>query len=115
MHRVLRMVATVLLLATVSAWPGAATMPFGTPAGHAAGCHGHEPATPSPAPASYQCCVSGHHAAIPNLSFSLRVVAAQVGGLDGSDGPGLRLLVRLNAATLVVPADSPPGPVPLRI
>ena len=111
MHGILRMVATELLLATVLAWPGAAAMP----AGHATGCHGHEPATPSPAPASYQCCANGHLAALPNLSFSLRVVAAQVSDLDGSDGPGLGLLARLNAAVLVFPSDSPPGPVPLRI
>ena len=115
MHGILRMVATVLLLATIFSWPGAEAMPSGTPAGHAAGCHGHEPATPSPMPASYQCCVSGHHAALPNLSFSLRVVAAQVGGLDGSDGRGWALPVRLNAAVLVFPSDGPPGPVPLRI
>ena len=130
MHGTLRMVATLLLLATALALPGAEAMPSVAPAGHAAGCHvhgayghgphndgayRHGPANPVPASTDYQCCVNGHHAAIPNLSFSLRFMAVQVSSLDGTDGPRLALLLRLNSAVFVFPSDSPPGPVPLRI
>ncbi|MGP0021386.1 MAG: hypothetical protein ACLPHP_22655 [Candidatus Sulfotelmatobacter sp.] len=120
-----RMVATLLLLATAFALPGAEAMPAVAPAGHAAGCHGHGPhnqglhrhgpANPVPPSTGYECCVNGHHAAIPNLSFSLRFVAAQVSSLDGSDGPRLLSLLRLNSAVLVFPSNSPPGLVSLRI
>jgi len=115
MHGILRMVATLLLLTMAAAWPGAEAMTAVTPGGDAGGCHGHGPATPSPVPTGYECCVNGHHAAIPNLSFCLRFVAAQVSSLDGSDDPQLALLLRLNSTVLVFPSDSPPGPVPLRI
>jgi hypothetical protein len=115
MHGILRVVATLLLFTMALGLPGAQAMPSVAPAGHAAGCHGHEPATPSPVPTSYRCCVNGHHAAIPNLSFSLRVVAAQVGSLDSNDGPRLASPLRLNSSLLVFPSDSPPSAAPLRI
>lgn len=115
MHGILRVVATLLLVAMALGLPGAEAMPSVAPAGHAAGCHGHGPATPLPVPTSYQCCVNGHHAAIPNLSFCLRFVAAQVSSLDSSDGPRLALLLRLNSAVPGFLSDSPPGLVPLRI
>ncbi len=67
------MVAVVLLIA-MAAVPDAQAMPFPavqTP--HPAGCHSHGPATPSPAPASYQCCVTGHRCGNSERSaFSLR-------------------------------------------
>jgi len=115
MHGILRVVATLLLVTMALGLPGAEAMPSVTPAGHAAGCHGHGPATPLPVPTSYQCCVNGHHAAVPGASFSLGFVAAQVSRLDGSNGPRLALLLRLNSAVPVFLSDSSPGLVPLRI
>jgi len=115
MHGILRTVAMLLLVTMALGLPGAEAMPSVAPAGHAAGCHGHQPSTPSPVPTSYQCCVNGHHAAIPNLSFCLGFVAAQVSSLDSSDGPGLALLVRLNSSLLEYASDSPPNAAPLRI
>jgi hypothetical protein len=115
MHGILRTVTTLLLFATTLALPGAETMPYGAPAGHAAGCHGHGSAKPVAPATGFECCVNGHHEAIPNLSLSLRFVAAQVSSLDSIDGPGLALLLRSNSAVLVFPSNSPPGPAPLRI
>jgi hypothetical protein len=115
MHGIVRMVATLLVL-TVAALPGALAMPpVPAPAGHAAGCHGHGPANPKHLPTSYQCCVSGHHAAVPTVSFSLRGVATQVGSLDGVDGLRFALLLSVNSAVLIFPSNSPPGLTPLRI
>jgi hypothetical protein len=115
MPGIVRIVATLLVL-TVAALPGALAMPpVPAPAGHAAGCHGHGPANPSHLPTSYQCCVSGHHAAVPTVSFSLRGVATQVGSLDGVDGLRFALLLSVNSAVLIFPSNSPPGLTPLRI
>ena len=116
MHRNFRMVALLLLVTTVGTLAAAQMELF--PAAqeiHPAGCHGHSPAIPSPAPTSYQCCVSGHHAAIPNAAFSLQTGAAQVWSQD--NGPELILNVApcFGASVLIVPSSSPPGGVPLRI
>ena len=114
MHGILRAVA-MLLLVTMAAMPGAQAMPF--PAmqpGHLAGCHGHAPSPPVPSPTNYQCCVSGHHAAIPNAVFSIYSTAAQVCSLVDSDRDGLEF-VSFGSSLLVAPSYSPPGAVPLRI
>jgi hypothetical protein len=115
----LRMIAVGLLGAIFVALPGAqalAEAPFsGAPARHPAGCHSHGPATPSRAPASYQCCVSGHNAAVPNAAFSSRPLEARICGLI------VILPSRPDAASgrfsviFVVPSNSPPGAAPLRI
>lgn len=120
MHGILRMVATLLLLTLpltmAAALPETQAMPFAAaPARHAAGCHGYGPATPVPASTSYECCVSGHQAAVPIASFSLRFADAQVCRLNGCDGPGFVLLPSLKPAMLVFPSNSPPGLAPLRI
>ncbi|HME34227.1 MAG TPA: hypothetical protein VKF84_03235 [Candidatus Sulfotelmatobacter sp.] len=116
MHGILRMVAMLLLFTVAAAVPGAQAMPpAAAPAGHATGCHDHGPASPVPASTRYQCCVNGHHAAVPTVSFSLRFLASQVCSLDGGDGPRLASLLSLNSALFVVPSNSPPGPAPLRI
>jgi hypothetical protein len=116
MPGILRMVAMLLVLAMTAALPDALAMPpVPAPAGHAAGCHGHGPANPSHLPTSYQCCVSGHHAAVPTVSFSLRGVATQVGSLDGVDGLRFALVLSVNSAVLIFPSNSPPGLTPLRI
>jgi len=83
---------------------------------HPAGCHGPRPAAPvSPWPSSYQCCVNGHRAAIPNASFTLGSIAAQLCGLNLCDGPRLEFISLHNPATWFAPSNSPPGAAPLRI
>src|ERR1700730_13970224 len=121
MHAGLRIVGLVLLTATAVALPGAQTMlSAAAPASHPAGCHSHGPvqngpAIPSPAPVSYQCCVSGHQAALPNMAFSLRSNVAMHCNLN--DGASLGSHVAPNAllAIFVAPSDSPPVTGSLRI
>ena len=113
------MIAVLLLGTIFAALPGAQALAEAVfsvaPAGHPAGCHSHRPATPTPAPASYQCCVNGHVAAIPNAAFSSRPLEARICGM--SDASGLRpdfTHDRLSVS-FVVPSNSPPSAVPLRI
>jgi hypothetical protein len=113
MHGILRMVAMLLLLTMMAGLPAAQAMPV--PLAHAAGCHSHRPETPSPAPISYQCCVNGHHAAVPIVSFALHFALAEVISSDGVDGPSLALLLGVNSAPSIFPSASPPGVAPLRI
>ena len=115
----LRMIAVGLLGVIFAALPGArAGAVFAeTSAEHPAGCHSHGPETPTPnrAPASYQCCVNGHHAAIPNASFASRALEARSCGM--SDASGLRPDLAHDRLSLlfVVPSCSPPRAVSLRI
>jgi hypothetical protein len=113
MHGILRMVAVLLLIA-MAAMPAAQAMPFpAAPSGHP-GCHGHAPITPVPSPTNYQCCVSGHHAAMPGAAFSIGSMAAERCSLEQSERPNLRF-VSFPSAVLAVPNSSPPGATPLRI
>lgn len=85
---------------------------------HPAGCHGHgstAPENPSPVPTSYQCCVNGHHAAIPNASFTLRSATAQLWALNSVDKPSLDFVSSLASDKLLALSNSPPGFAPLRI
>jgi hypothetical protein len=112
-----RVIAVGLLGAIVAALPGglaAAVFPENS-AGHPAGCHGHGPATPSPAPISYQCCVNGHHAALPNASFTNRSVQVRVCGLAVAQQLRLDSASDRFSVMFVVPSNSPPGAAPLRI
>ncbi len=87
MYGILRTDAVLLIFTMGCALIGAHAQLFpAAQASHPAGCHGRGPGIPSrshfpapiPAPTSYQCCVNGHHAAIPNAAFSLRSMAAQL-------------------------------------
>jgi hypothetical protein len=112
----LRMVAVLLLITFSSSLLGAQDHLFpAAPVDHPAGCHSHGPATPTPAPASYQCCANGHHTAIPNGAFSLPSFAEQICNVGSSDYPHLNAVAGFNPAVLVVPSSSPPGASPLRI
>jgi hypothetical protein len=91
----------------------------------AAGCHDHTlptslpspvfPATVPRAPRSYQCCVTGHHAAIPLAPFSLRLVLAWVG--ETTDAAQFSSVTELHFSSLLLvsPFSSPPGSFSLRI
>jgi hypothetical protein len=62
-------VAAVLLLGVMSTIVlGVPSFALTDPPAHPAGCHSHQ--SSAPAPVSYRCCVAGHHAAIPGVSFS---------------------------------------------
>jgi hypothetical protein len=116
MHGNLRMIALLLLVTMAGTLATAQVELFpAAQESHPAGCHGHAPAIPSPAPTSYQCCVSGHHAAIPNAAFSLRPEAAQICSLDNGAEPVLTLVPCYRASVRIVPSSSPPSAVPLRI
>lgn len=83
---------------------------------HSAGCHSPKPVAPaSPLPVSYQCCANGHHAAMPNASFTVRSRAAQLRSLASVDELRLNFASSLNSGKLPAPSNSPPGGVPLRI
>src|SRR5579862_9107114 len=72
-----RLVAFLLIAAFAVATPSAQLLAMPSqPANHPAGCHDSGPVDPSPAPPSYQCCVSGHQWAIPGTAFSLRPIMA---------------------------------------
>ena len=123
MHKLSRMVAMGLLLsmaAVISGTPAMASVP--PQAAHPAGCHGHAPAShvpavPFPAPVSYQCCASGHDAALPNAAFALSLTSAAkpLSSLDAGNNSGLDSITSLYPTTLLVPSMSPPGAAPLRI
>jgi len=116
MQRIWRMVAVLLSLTVATALPGAHALPFPAPqSGHPAGCHEPEPAAPSPAPTSYQCCANGHHAAIPNAAFSTRPLLTQVAELDGGEDFSLPSTLSAHFSWNVVTSNSPPGIAPLRI
>jgi hypothetical protein len=89
-----------------------------------AGCHSHElpaslplpvvPATVPPAPRSYQCCVTGHHAVIPFASFTLRLAWTRA---EDASGSGQFSLSTARHFFSVVSSSfgSPPGSFALRI
>jgi hypothetical protein len=121
MHGLLR-TATMALLVTMmaAALPDAHSLQV--PAAqteHPAGCHERGPAapprSPSPSPTSYQCCLSGHHAAIPNGAFSLRSAAAQLCPLNRGEERDTKIVLSRDPTVMVVSSYSPPGAVPLRI
>jgi len=113
----LRTVAMGLLLSMAAALSGVpATASIPSRADHPAGCHGRAPAVPSPAPTSYQCCVSGHDAALPNPAFALSLTSAavQLSSFDAGNKASLDFVTFLHS-TISVPFLSPPGGAPLRI
>ena len=110
------MIAVLLVGTIFAALPGAQALAFPAPSvAHPAGCHSHRPAIPSPAPPSYQCCVNGHHAAIPNTSFSSRPLDVQICGLAGSEQLRFGFARNRHSVSFAVPSNSPPGAAPLRI
>jgi hypothetical protein len=119
----LRTIAVLLLLTMACGLPTAQGQSAATAQeSHPAGCHRHTPAVPAPSPshfpvpASYECCVNGHHAAIPNAAFSFEPAAGQLCGVNGSNRPCLTVVASFHAAMFfLVPSDSPPNVAPLRI
>lgn len=61
----LRLTAMLLLVTTVAGVPAVWALEFPpTAAEQPAGCHDSMPASPSPVPASHQCCAGGHDWAV---------------------------------------------------
>jgi hypothetical protein len=112
-----RLLLIVIVTMTMAlAFPGVQAIAFSTtPPVHPAGCHGHGPAAPASAPADYQCCVNGHHAAIPGRAFSRGPLLAAFSGLDRSEKVSLASGACEYSAISVVPSISPPGGALLRI
>jgi hypothetical protein len=110
------MIAVLLLVVMTAAFPGAHALAFlTTQPVHPAGCHNHGPATPAPAPASFQCCASGHQAAMPNASYSPHPLAGRLSALTAGEQLSQDFALGRLPARLIVPSNSPPGAVPLRI
>jgi hypothetical protein len=113
------MPALLLLSVIISALPcmrGFALSPADS-ARRLAACHSHHPATvpaaPLKTPASCQCCVEGHRAAIANAEFSpppLTQVAA-----ERPQHSFLAISWPPPSAVFSVTSASPPGAAPLRV
>src|ERR1700687_767068 len=116
MQRSSGMIAVMLLVVMAAAVPGAHALAFlTTQPVHPAGCHSHGPAIPAPAPNSFQCCMSGHHAAMPHASFSPRPLAGRLCALTAGEQISQGFALGRLPAMLIVPSNSPPGAAPLRI
>src|SRR5580704_4061104 len=111
-----RLVAFLLIAAFAAAAPSAQllAMPSTLPS-HPAGCHDSGPVDPSPAPPSYQCCISGHRWAIPAGAFSLHPTTAFGPAEVDTVNRSLTSLSSRDFSRLILPSDSPPGSAPLRI
>jgi len=110
-----RMVAVIVLVAVGAAFAGAQASDHSIPQPKLPPCHGHMPRLPARAPVSYQCCVNGHHAAIPQPSFSPRPLLALFSTPDSGEDVPQASVLSAHFSTVVVPASSPPGIAPLRI
>jgi hypothetical protein len=111
--RALSRIAGLLLLITLAArLPGAPALAFSAAPAHPAGCHSHLPAPP--VPASYQCCVNAHDAAMPSAIFSPHPALTQFSAVGGDQG-ALPSFPSDHSEILSVASGSPPGAVPLRI
>jgi len=108
-----RIVAVIVLVAVGAAFAGAQASSLSIPQPKHPPCHGHMPA-PSRAPVSYQCCINGHHAAIPQATFSPRPLEALLSALPDNQGD-LVCSIAMYSPVPVFVADSPPGLAPLRI
>src|SRR5208282_5523741 len=93
------------------------------PAQSPAGCHAHagkrlpdsqNSRSPRPAPVSYQCCLTGHDAAVVRASNSPQPLA-QCSRVDRQFGPSLTTCCLRDLEVLMVLSADPPGPTPLRI
>lgn len=110
-----RIVAVIVLLAVGAAFASAPGSDHSIPQPKLPPCHGHMPEQPARAPLSYQCCVNGHHAAIPQATFSARPLLALFPKSHGGEDFALASVLAAHFSTVVAPSSSPPGIAPLRI
>lgn len=112
MLRTSRISAGILMLTILSGVLSAESVPVMTQHGEqAARCHGSLPEKPAPKPASFRCCVTGHHWAIPERAMQQTLLQP---GLEPHQtdqfASEARPFLRGNSSS-----DSPPNPLPLRI
>lgn len=105
-----RIVAMIVL---VAAFPVALVSGHSTPQAKLPPCHGHMPV--QPAPVSYQCCINGHQAAIPQAMYSPHPLFAQLSTLDSGEEFSSASAFSSYSSMIVIPASSPPGIAGLRI
>ena len=110
-----RIVAVIVLVAVGAAFASAQASDHTIPQPKLPPCHGQMPERPSRVPISYQCCVNGHHAAIPQATFQARPLLALFSKSHGGEDFSLDSVLAAHFSTIVVPASSPPGLTPLRI
>ena len=110
-----RIVVVIMLVAVGAAFASAQASDHSIPQPKLPPCHGHLPEQPARVPVSYQCCVNGHHAAIPQATFQARPVLALRSKSHGNEDFSLASVVAAHFSTVIVPASSPPGIAPLRI
>jgi len=112
MERVLKL-AALLMIVTVGAsavqaqWITIQAQPVES----SGGCHEH--GGKMPAPASYQCCVTGHNVAALQIPYSLEpfhVIPSEL-----TSERSCRTFSAASSDKISVPAASPPGCNPLRI
>ena len=116
MKRPISRIAAVLLLGVVSSiFPGAPSFALPDPPAHSAGCHSHQSPAPSPAPVSYQCCVAGHHVAIPGVSFSGQFPLLYLCKASEADSRPMASIGHHNFLIQIPSPDGSPGLAPLRI
>lgn len=114
MQPISRTVAVLLLVTIAAALPGVQASALSAAQPAHPGCHGHAPATPTPAPTSYQCCVSGHHQAMASTPFSLRPLVALF-DLDAREGILKCASLSSYFVGSAIPCTSPPNSAPLRV
>src|SRR3989442_12560890 len=109
-----RFIGTLLLIAFSAATLSAHPLMLPAQTAHPAGCHGHGSPTPT-APVSYQCCISGHHRALPGNFFSGAVLLSDFGRTSDSGGilPAYHLTFR--PVFLISSSPGSPGLTSLRV
>jgi len=110
-----RIVAVIVLVAVGAAFASAQGSDHSIPQPKLPPCHGHMPEQPARAPLSYQCCVNGHHAAVPPATFSARPLLALFPKSHGGEDFSPASVLAPHFSTVVTPSSSPPGIAPLRI
>ncbi|MBI3646564.1 MAG: hypothetical protein HY233_11445 [Acidobacteriales bacterium] len=111
-----RFLASLLMTAVAMGCLAAQTLPpAARPQQRPVGCHGHgEKAPPMPERTSYNCCLTGHNAAVPQPCHSPQLVI-QRATADLRFEPPTKARVGAGLEKLTVASPDPPGATPLRI
>ena len=113
MKKMSRLLALLLIVPILTSLHSALTMAApGNRTGHPAACHGTRPAPP-PARSDYQCCAAGHRWAIASAPFSAHLPLTA--SLSFKIVPEDAVISDNLTSQLVIPSDSPPLSLPLRI
>jgi len=102
----------LLVIAVLTTAPAAfsMTVPHQPPAG----CHEHARQAPGPEPVSYQCCQTGHNAAVPQTVTNIRPLVL----IPRSPAPEEVLFSVTGHGGFhhsLISSSSPPGSTPLRV